>query len=151
MTHPASCVLQPRMLRLQHGLSFEPHHRLRARLFFRIRLHDAIVAGACVHRYIVRRRSHDVPGSLRECFLEAIHRFTARGIVVGSAGKPAKNSRTAGKLMACGKASRKCLTDSTSYSSAPTTWGSRVGTRISQITRRPSLASQRIIVSASTS
>eukprot|EP00965_Chrysotila_dentata_P041974 1392449-Pleurochrysis_carterae.AAC.1 len=53
--------------------------------------------------------------------------------------------------MAWGNASRKYLTESTSYSSAPCTWGSRVGTRISQITRRPSLVSQRIITSASTS
>eukprot|EP00965_Chrysotila_dentata_P115023 3802516-Pleurochrysis_carterae.AAC.1 len=47
--------------------------------------------------------------------------------------------------MAWGNASRKHLTESTSYSSAPCIRGSRVGTKVSQITRRLSLASQRII------
>eukprot|EP00965_Chrysotila_dentata_P172928 5707118-Pleurochrysis_carterae.AAC.2 len=37
------------------------------------------MAGADVRRHIVRRRSHDVPGSLRECFLKAVHRARYRG------------------------------------------------------------------------
>eukprot|EP00965_Chrysotila_dentata_P061909 2051111-Pleurochrysis_carterae.AAC.3 len=88
--------------------------------------------------------------SRRACAQASEMGCTSSGPVVASSGKPARYSRTAGRLTAWGNARRKHLTMSGSYS-AEDTKGSPVGTRISQICRRLSLASRRINASASTS